>query len=104
MQELDIYGNSVGTLYPGEEGCPYDMICLTEEGFNEILADADMEYNAETFQVEPKGDAEVIIDFTTNLLFLDVWTILNMAVPLTILAVYGLTLYAGVKYIQKRFS
>jgi len=69
-----------------------------------MLSEADMYYNTETFQVEPMGDAEAIIDFTTDLLFLDIWTILNMAVPLTIFAVYGLTLYAAVKYIQKKFS
>ena len=50
------------------------------------------------------GDAEAIIDFTTDLLFLDIWTILNMAVPLTIFAVYGLTIYAATKWIQKKFS
>ena len=51
-----------------------------------------------------QGDAEAIIDFTKDLLFLDISVILNMAVPLTIFAVYGLTLYAAVKYIQKKFS
>jgi len=104
MQELDDFGNPVGTLYPGDEGCPQDMICLTEEGFNQMLAEADMQYNTETFQVEPMGDAEAIIDFTTDLLFLDLWTILNMAVPLTIFAIYGLTLYAGFKWVQKQFN
>ena len=104
MQELDVFGNPEGTVYPGEDNCPQDMICLTEEGFNQMLHDADMQYNTETLQVEPMGDAEAIIDFTTDLLFLDLWTILNMAVPLTIFAIYGLTLYAGVKFIQKKFK
>ena len=37
MQELDDFGNPVGTLYPGEEGCPHDMICLAEDGYNNFL-------------------------------------------------------------------
>ena len=104
MQELDDFGNPVGTLYPGDEGCPQGMICITEEGFNQMLAQADMQYNTETFQVEQMGDAEAIIEFTKDLVFLDISVILNMAVPLTIFAVYGLTIYAAVKYIQKRLS
>ena len=103
MQSLDDLGNPLPYELGGFE-CPKEMVCVTAESFNEMLAPYDMEYSTETLQVEPKGDAEAIIDFTTNLLFLDIWTILNMAVPLTIFAVYGLTLYAGVKWIQKKFS
>ena len=28
--ELDMYGNPVGTKYPGEEGCPEGMMCIPE--------------------------------------------------------------------------
>ena len=101
--ELDMYGNPVGTKYPGEEGCPEGMMCIPESEFHMLLSDADMEYT-ETGEIQPVGDAEAIIDFTKDLLFLDIGVILNMAVPLTIFAIYGLTLYAGVKYIQKKFS
>ena len=104
MQELDDFGNPVGTLYPGDEDCPQDMICLTEEGFNQMLSDANMQYNTETLQVEPMGDAEAVLDFTTQLLFLDFWTIAYLAIPLTIFAVYGLSIYAGFKWIQKKLS
>ena len=68
-----------------------------------LLSDADMEYT-ETGEIQPVGDAEAIIDFTKDLLFLDISVILNMAVPITIFAIYGLTIYAGVKFIQKKFS
>ena len=65
--------------------------------------DAGMEYDYVTETVQPaQGDAEAIIDFTKDLLFLDIDVILNMAVPLTIFAVYGLTIYAAIKWIQKR--
>ena len=101
--ELDMYGNQVGTKYPGEEGCPEGMMCIPESEFHMLLSDADMEYT-ETGEIQPVGDAEAIIDFTKDLLFLDISVILNMAVPLTIFAIYGLTIYAGVKFIQKKFS
>ena len=101
--ELDIYGNPLGTKYPGEEGCPDGMMCIPENEFHLMLTNADMEYT-ETGEIQPVSDAEAIIDFTKDLLFLDISVILNMAVPLTIFAVYGLTIYAGVKFIQKKFS
>ena len=68
-----------------------------------MMMDAGMEYDYVTETVQPaQGDAEAIIDFTKDLLFLDIDVILNMAVPLTIFAVYGLTIYAAIKWIQKR--
>ena len=102
--DLDMFGNPVGTKYPGEEGCPEGMMCIPENEFHLMLTDNDMEYTAEGTIQPAQGDAEAIIDFTKDLLFLDVMTILNMAVPLTIFAIYGLTLYAGVKWIQKKLS
>ena len=99
-----MFGNPVGTKYPGEEGCPEGMMCIPENEFHLMLTDNDMEYTAEGTIQPAQGDAEAIIDFTKDLLFLDVMTILNMAVPLTIFAIYGLTLYAGVKWIQKKLS
>lgn len=102
--ELDMYGNPVGTLYSGDEGCPEGMMCIPENEFQMLLADADMEYDETTREIQPVSDAEAIIDFTKDLLFLDIGVIINMAVPLTIFAIYGLTIYAGVKYIQKKFS
>ena len=63
-----------------------------------------MEYSTETAQLEPMGDAEAVLDFTTQLLFLDFWTIAYLAIPLTIFAVYGLTIYASFKWIQKKLS
>jgi hypothetical protein len=100
--ELDIYGNPTGTVYR-EDVCPPELVCVPKETLHDMLSSADMEYNEDTAMIEPMGDAEAIIDFTKDLLFLEPITILNMAIPLTIFAVYGLTLYAAVKYIQKRF-
>ena len=102
--ELDIYGNPLGTKYPGEDGCPEGMMCIPENEFHMQLSEAGMEYDETSREIQPVSDAEAIIDFTKDLLFLDISVIINMAVPLTIFAVYGLTIYAGVKYIQKKFS
>lgn len=100
---LDMFGNPEGTVYR-EDVCPPELVCVPRETLDEMLYGVDMEYVEETGTIQPMGDAEAIIDFTTDLLFLDVWTILNMAVPLTIFAVYGLTIYAATKYIQKKFK
>ena len=104
IMNLDMFGNPIGTKYPGEEGCPEGMMCIPENEFHLMLTDNDMEYTIDG-EIQPaQGDAEAIIDFTKDLLFLDPMTILNMAVPLTIFAVYGLTIYAAVKFIQKKLS
>jgi hypothetical protein len=102
--ETDAFGNPVGTLYPGDADCPEGMMCIPEQDFRLMLTDNDMQYTAEGTIEPAQGDAEAIIDFTKDLLFLDISVILNMAVPLTIFAIYGLTIYAGVKFIQKKFS
>ena len=102
--EQDIYGNPLGTLYPGSEGCPEGMMCIPENEFHMQLSEAGLVYDESSREIQPLGDAEAIIDFTKDLLFLDPMTILNMAVPLTIFAVYGLTIYAAVKFIQKKLS
>jgi len=102
--ELDMFGNPEGTKYPGEEGCPEGMMCIPEDEFHMQLEQAGMEYDETSMEIQPVGDAEAIIDFTKDLLFLDISVILNMAVPLTIFAIYGLTIYAAVKWIQRKLS
>jgi|TARA_B110000858_G_scaffold89207_1_gene103043 hypothetical protein len=102
--ELDLYGNPVGTKYSGEGDCPADMMCIPANEFHMQLEQAGMEYDETSREIQPVGDAEAIIDFTKDLLFLDISVIFNMAIPLTIFAVYGLTIYAAVKFIQKKLS
>ena len=103
MQNLDSLGNPIPIEVDYFE-CPETMVCLTEDSFNEMLEPYGMEYSSETLQLEPMGDAEAVLDFTTTLLFLDFWTIAYLAIPLTIFAVYGLTIYASFKWIQKKLS
>jgi hypothetical protein len=102
--ELDIYGNPTGTKYPGEEGCPEGMMCIPEDEFHLMLTDNDMQYTMEG-NIEPaQGDAEAIIDFTQTLLTLDFWVLLSFSIPLTIMAIYGLSIYAAVKWIQRKLA
>ena len=101
---LDMFGNPIGTKYPGEEGCPEGMMCIPENEFHSMLTDNDMEYTMDG-EIQPaQGDAEAIIDFTQTLLTLDFWTLVSFSIPLTIMAVYGLSIYAGFKWLQKRLS
>ena len=103
MQELDNFGNPMGTVYR-EDTCPPELVCVPKETLDEMLYGIDLEYNEATQMIEPMGDAEAVIDFTKTLLTMDFWTVVSFAVPLTIFAVYGLSIYAGVKWIQRRFS
>ena len=49
--DLDIYGNPVGTKYPGEGDCPAGMMCIPENEFHMQLQQAGMEFDETT-----KGD------------------------------------------------
>ena len=106
MQELDDFGSPVGTGYGGYGNCPPEYYkCLTEDALNQMMSQAGMEYDYATETVQPaQGDAEVLVDFTKDLLFLDFWTLLSFSIPLTIIAIYGLSIYAGFKWIQRRLS
>ncbi len=105
IDTVDEFGSPIGTGYGGDGSCPPEYHkCFTEDALDEWLSLNGMEYDSVTEVIQPMGDAEAVIDFTKDLLFLDIMTILNMAVPLAIFAVYGLTLYAGYKWVQKKFS
>lgn len=106
MQELDDFGSPVGTGYGGDGNCPPEYYkCLTEDALNQMMSQSGMEYDYATETVQPaQGDAEVLVDFTKDLLFLDFWTLLSFSIPLTIIAIYGLSIYAGFKWIQRRLS
>jgi hypothetical protein len=79
-------------------------MCIPEDEFHMQLSEAGMEYDETSMEIQPVGDAEAIIDFTQTLLTLDFWTLISFAIPLTIIAVYGLSIYAGFKWLQKKLS
>ena len=103
MQNLDSLGNPIPIEVEHFE-CPETMVCLTEESFNEMLAPYEMEYSAETLELEPMGDAEAVANFTWEILFLSPWELAYIALPMSVLAFYGLSIYAIFKYIQKKLS
>tara|TARA_R100001463_G_C3538460_1_gene222202 strand:- start:2067 stop:2321 length:255 start_codon:yes stop_codon:yes gene_type:complete len=82
--------------------CPENNICFTEEEWINFLNEYELDLMTEMPQ--PTGDAQAAIDFTWQILFLSPWELIYIALPMTVLAFYGLTIYSIFKYIQKKFS
>ena len=82
--------------------CPEDNICFTEEEWINFLTEYELDLMTEMPQ--STGDAQAAIDFTWQILFLSPWELIYIALPMTVLAFYGLTIYSIFKYIQKKFS
>lgn len=75
--------------------------CFTPEEYDELLmlfAENDM------VMPESMGDAEAATQFAWELLFLSPWELAYIALPMSVLAFYGLTIYAIFKRIQKKWS
>ena len=75
--------------------------CFTPEEYDELLtlfAENDMA------MPESMGDAEAATQFAWELLFLSPWELAYIALPMSVLAFYGLTIYAIFKRIQKKWS
>jgi hypothetical protein len=89
--------------YKGENYCPEEYeVCLTEEDYYDLLdtmSAAGIEWEASEL-----GDAQAITDFTWQILFLTPWELAYIALPMSVLAFYGLSIYAAFKYLQKKFS
>jgi len=81
--------------------CPAEYICLTENEWWELVDD--YEVDSSLYNTQPTGDAQAAIDFTWQILFLSPWELAYIALPMTVLAFYGLTIYSIFKYIQTRF-
>ena len=82
--------------------CPEEYYeCLTEEEWNDIV---DLFAENEIMMPEELGDAQAAINFTWEILFLSPWELAYIALPMSVLAFYGLTIYSIFKYIQKKFS
>lgn len=86
--------------------CPKDMICFTEEEWSNFVTDYELEIIDEvgSISTESTGDAQAVADFTWQVLFLTPWELAYIALPMSVLAFYGLSIYAIFKYIQKKFS
>ena len=82
--------------------CPDDLVCIEVETWNGIVEEYDMvlEYT----DVSKTSDVQAIIDVTWEMLFLHPWDLIYIGLPMSVLAFYGLSIYAAYRWIQKRFS
>ena len=76
-------------------------VCFSEEEWDDFVTEYELDIESEVGSI---GDAQAAIDFTWQILFLTPWELAYIALPMTVLAFYGLTIYSVFKYIQKRFS
>jgi hypothetical protein len=88
--------------------CPREFFtCLTEEEYwqiEEALEASGYEYDVSNHSVQAMGDAEAVANFTWQVLFLSPWELAYIALPMSVLAFYALSIYATFKWIQKRFA
>tara|TARA_R100000655_G_C2980748_1_gene191784 strand:- start:1321 stop:1596 length:276 start_codon:yes stop_codon:yes gene_type:complete len=90
-----------------EHECPEQFeVCFTQDDWINFVTDYELEVIDEVGNLPSKaqGDAEAAINFTWELLFLSPWELVYIALPMSVLAFYGLTIYATFKYIQRKFK
>ena len=87
--------------------CPEEYYeCLTEEEYDEILRlfEENEISVPDSIQTESISDAQAVADFTWQVLFLSPWELAYIALPMSVLAFYGLSIYAIFKWVQRKFS
>lgn len=82
--------------------CPDDMVCMDVEMWEAIVEEYDLAMDA--VDVSKTSDVQAIIDVTWEMLFLHPWDLVYIGLPMSVLAFYGLSIYAAYRWIQKRFS
>lgn len=82
--------------------CPDDLVCIDVETWNGIVEEYDMAL--EYADVSKTSDVQAIINITWEMLFLHPWDLIYIGLPMSVLAFYGLSIYAAYRWIQKRFS
>tara|TARA_Y100000385_G_scaffold263417_2_gene295883 strand:+ start:2536 stop:2823 length:288 start_codon:yes stop_codon:yes gene_type:complete len=92
-----------------KEWCKENHICFSEQEWSlfirEYELDLQQEFSENTDVIsELSGDGQAIADFTWQVLFLSPWELAYIALPMSVLAFYGLSIYALFKWLQKRFS
>ena len=81
-----------------------NLICFTPEEWQDFLVEYELDIvNEVGSQTTSTSDAEAAINFTWELLFLSPWELAYIALPMGVLAFYGLTIYALFKWLQKKF-
>tara|TARA_R100000951_G_scaffold29825_1_gene25754 strand:- start:596 stop:874 length:279 start_codon:yes stop_codon:yes gene_type:complete len=88
--------------------CPPEFFaCLTEDEYWEVedaLEASGLVYDVNSHSLQAMGDAEAVANFTWQVLFLSPWELVYIALPMSVLAFYVLSIYASFKWIQKRFN
>ena len=90
-----------------EHECPEQFeVCFTQDDWINFVIEYELEIMDEIGNLPNKtqGDAEAAINFTWELLFLSPWELVYIALPMSVLAFYGLTIYGIFKYIQRKFK
>ena len=86
---------------------PEFVTCLSEDEYWELeaaLEASGLMYDVNSHSVQSMGDVEAVANFTWQVLFLSPWELAYIALPMSVLAFYGLTIYATFKWIQRRFG
>lgn len=76
---------------------------MTDEQWYDFVNEYEIDLEGELEMAEI-SDAQAVADFTWQVLFLTPWELAYIALPMSVLAFYGLSIYAIFKYIQRRFS
>ena len=86
--------------------CPEELVCFTEQEWVDFLIEYELDIVDEVggLPVAPTSDVQALSDFTWEILFLSPWELAYIALPMSVLAFYGLSIYAVFKYIQRKFS
>ena len=82
--------------------CPDDQVCMDIETWNGIVEEYDLAMDMT--EVSKTSDVQAVVDLSWQLLFLTPWELIYIGLPMSVLAFYGLSIYAIFKWIQKRFS
>ncbi|MAI05373.1 MAG: hypothetical protein CMA07_06640 [Euryarchaeota archaeon] len=87
-----------------EGTCPEEFaVCMTNDEWADFIIEYELELGDELSSMEI-GDAEAVANFTWEILFLSPWELAYIALPMSVLAFYGLSIYAVFKWLQKKFS
>ncbi len=76
---------------------------MTDEQWFDFVNEYEIDLEGELEMAE-MSDAQAVADFTWQVLFLTPWELAYIALPMSVLAFYGLSIYAIFKYIQRKFS
>lgn len=85
--------------------CPEELVCIDEETWDLMVEEYDLSLDeSDMVALESTSDVQAIVDLSWELLFLTPWELIYIGLPMSVLAFYGLSIYAIYKWIQKRFS